>query len=139
MTAWARARRQAAWSADDQPTPALIAVVDDDLSMREAMADLLESLGFRTASFASAEACLESGVLTDVALILLDLQMPGMGGMGLLGRLADSGVAILVVVMTAHEGEGPRAAALAAGAAAVLAKPIDRRSLAEVLDQLPWG
>ena len=58
----------------------LISIVDDDALARDGICELVESLGYRTTTFASAEAFLKSSMVADTACLITDLQMPGLSG-----------------------------------------------------------
>jgi FixJ family two-component response regulator len=112
----------------------LISVVDDDRCVREALADLLQSAGLEVATFASAEEFLGSEHLRTAACVILDLQMPGMGGLALQQRLARDGHPIPIVILTAHGDDDARAQALAQGAVAFMRKPFDGESLLRAVE-----
>jgi FixJ family two-component response regulator len=107
----------------------LISVVDDDVSVREALWGLLRSVGFAANSFASAEEFLASDQIGSANCLVLDVRMPGMGGVELLRRLVTSHRKIPVILITAYEEEGMRARALSGGAGAVLIKPFSEEAL----------
>ncbi len=115
-------------------TPALIAIIDDDASVRRALQRLIRSFGMRTATFASGEL-----FLLDLAsaerpdCVLLDVQMPGMNGLEVQRRLALEGVALPLVFITAHEEDGIAERAVAAGALGFLQKPFTDQSLIELI------
>jgi FixJ family two-component response regulator len=113
----------------------MIAIVDDDRSVREAAKTLIASLGFATATFASAEEFLESGYLRDTACLITDVQMPGMSGVDLQGHLTANGHSTPVIFVTAYPEESVRARALDAGAFGFLSKPFTEESLIECLDR----
>ena len=98
-------------------------VVDDDDSMREAIARLLGAAGYSHGSFASAEDFLASDAIEDTACVVSDLRLPGMSGLALLAELRARGVRAPLILITAHDRPGLRDEALRAGAAAYLAKP----------------
>jgi len=102
----------------------MVAVVDDDASLRRSLRNLLMSVGFRVETFESAELFLASGAPDQTGCLVLDVWMPGMGGLGLLGRLASSGSRIPVIILTAHGDEDTRQRSLQAGAVAFLEKPV---------------
>ena len=81
--------------------PQLVSIVDDDNAVREATSDLLESHGYTTAVFASAEEFLLSGQLEDTVCLVTDLRMPGASGIELQQRLIDGGHRIPTIVVTA--------------------------------------
>ncbi len=107
----------------------LVAIVDDDESVREALPYLLRSFGFRAQPFASAEAFLASESLTQAACLVLDVAMPGMTGPELQNELARRGNDIAIVVITAQSDEGLRERMLARGASAYLLKPFSEASI----------
>jgi FixJ family two-component response regulator len=105
-------------------TARLISVVDDDESLRNSLANLIRSLGFRAQAFPSAEAFLAAGESRDTACVVLDVRMPGMSGFELQRHLADARWRVPVIFLTAHaEDGGARSRALEAGAVAFLYKP----------------
>ena len=109
--------------------PSLVSVVDDDDSVRESLPDLLRQLGFAAEAFASAEAFLASGVLSETSCLLLDIVMPGMSGPDLQEELIRRRQKIPVVFITAHGdvSVGPRL--LARGAVECLVKPFSEAAL----------
>jgi FixJ family two-component response regulator len=107
----------------------VIAVVDDDPSLRRAVKNLLTSAGFRVEAFASGEAFLGSAERRDTGCILLDLSMPEMSGFDVLAQLRRDAVSIPTIVLTAHCDEEIRRRSLAAGAVAFLAKPFHADAL----------
>src|SRR6476619_3896614 len=82
-----------------------VAVVDDDESVREAMESLLRSVGCRAEGFDSAEAFLLSGRLPETDCLILDVKMPGMGGMALQKLLDGIKRPLPTVFLTAHGDE----------------------------------
>jgi len=112
----------------------LISVVDDDESVREALEDLLHSAGLEVATFTSAEEFLGSGHIRTAACLILDLHMPGMGGLELQQRLARDGHRIPTVILTAHGDDDARTKALGAGAVAFMPKPFDGEALLRAVE-----
>ena len=108
---------------------ACISIVDDDESIREALTSLLASIGFRTQVFASAEDLLNSGRLQDTDCLIVDVWMPGMGGLELQSELSAAGSRVPIVFMTAHDDEDVRTRALKAGAVDFLHKPFSEEAL----------
>jgi FixJ family two-component response regulator len=104
-------------------TDALVAVIDDDTSVRKALGRLLRSAGLSVQLFASAEDFLETH--TAAACVILDQCLPGLSGLELYRRLLEEGRQVAVVFITGHENEPTRREALAAGAVAFLLKPFD--------------
>jgi FixJ family two-component response regulator len=113
---------------------ALITIVDDDEEMREATKGLLRSLGYQAAAFSSAEEFLQSDSLDDTACLIADVQMPGLSGIDLRGRLIARGVKMPTIFITAFPEEGARARAMTAGAVGYLEKPFSEESLLRCLD-----
>lgn len=107
----------------------LIAVVDDDASFRDALTDLMLFAGFQVEAFASGDAVLASGRTDTFQAFLLDVQMPGLGGLEVLGRLRAEGVEAPVVFVTSRDDRRTCDQARAAGALAVFGKPCDTDKL----------
>lgn len=101
----------------------MISVVDDDESVREATKALLRSVGYRVRLFASAEDFLASAALVETACLILDVRMPGIGGLELQSRLNEQGGRIPIIFITAHADRLMLRRALEAGAVDVLRKP----------------
>jgi FixJ family two-component response regulator len=87
------------------PEAPLIAIVDDDMSIRNATQDLLKAAGFASAAFSNAITFLDSPVRANVGCLVADMRMPGMNGIELHEHLAASGAGIPTVIITAHPGE----------------------------------
>jgi len=107
----------------------VIAIVDDDQSFREALERFLGTLAFRVRSFASGEELLQSSELRVVSCLLLDLVMPGMNGLEVAQELGARGLRIPTVFVTAHAEDEVEQHLVAAGAIAILAKPVDHQML----------
>ena len=107
----------------------LIAIIDDDKSMRDTTRDLLESAGFSAATFASAAHLLKSRRLHRVSCLIADMRMPGMTGLELHQHLAASNHPIPTILMTAYPDERVRAQALKANVVCYLAKPFEAEDL----------
>jgi FixJ family two-component response regulator len=110
-------------------TKNLISVVDDDESIRRTTTFLIESFGFRAASFESAESFLKSVQLHDTSCLLVDVQMPGINGLQLQTELAAAGCGIPIIFITAYDNKDTRRQAMQAGAVAFLAKPFNDEEL----------
>jgi FixJ family two-component response regulator len=113
---------------------ALISVVDDDVSSRESLPDLLRMLGFEAMAFASAEDFLASDALADTQCLILDVSMPGMSGPQLQAELSRLKLNIPIIFITAHCDRDLRAELLARGAVECLFKPFSERDLRSALD-----
>jgi two-component system response regulator FixJ len=107
----------------------IVAVVDDDESLRRSLRNLLGSVGFRVETFPSAEAFLQSIHQEQTGCLVLDLRMPGMNGFDLLRHLADTSSRIPTVILTAHGDDEARQRSLQAGAVAFLNKPFNGNAL----------
>jgi FixJ family two-component response regulator len=111
----------------------LIAIVDDEEAICDALTSLLRSVGWRAESFTSAEAFLQSGQVHTTACLLLDVQLPGGSGLELQQQLRSSQARIPIIFITAHGNEAMRAQALQAGAVAFFAKPFNDTALLEAI------
>jgi FixJ family two-component response regulator len=113
----------------EMPRIAVIAIVDDDHSVREALASLVRSLGYKAMAFECAEDLLNSRRRSKVSCVIADVQMPGMTGLELHDRLVTAGEAIPTILVTAFPDDTARRRALAAGVAGYLSKPFDENDL----------
>jgi len=111
----------------------VVSIIDDDASMRRSLGNLLMSAGFRVETFESAEVFLDSGAPPNTGCLVLDVRMPGMGGLGLLRHLGAAGSRIPVIVLTAHGDEDTRERSLQAGAVAFLKKPVQANVLVDAV------
>jgi FixJ family two-component response regulator len=109
--------------------PPLIAIIDDDASVRATTDSLVRSLGYVVYIFASAEEFLQSNRLDDLSCVIADVQMPGMSGVELQAYLLTQGYRVPFIFFTAFPDEQIRAQALGAGAICYLTKPFDGDSL----------
>ena len=107
----------------------LIAIVDDDDSMRSALQGLLECAELQSHSFASAEEFLKSGKQHQVACLIADIRMPGMSGLELQAHLNAERCRIPIIFITAHGDEKMRMQALRAGAVEFMTKPFNDEAL----------
>lgn len=113
---------------------ALVSVVDDDESVREALPDLLRELGFAVQAFASAEEFFSSHCVDQTRCLLLDVAMPGMSGPDLQRELLRRGQEIPIVYITAHKDEAVRPRLLELGAVECLFKPFSETELLEAVN-----
>jgi len=111
------------------PQRTLVACIDDDQGVCEAIEELLRVCGFTALGFSSAEEFLQSERLKEVQCLVTDVQLSGMSGLQLLERLADMGASIPAIVITAFPEEQIRERALKAGALCFLSKPVTKDSL----------
>lgn len=111
-----------------------IAVVDDDSSVRKALARLLEANSFDAETYGSAQEFLDSLKIKRPDCLVLDLHMPDFGGLELQYRLRRSAIAIPTVIITAHNEIGLRERCSSAGAAAFLVKPLTGKALIDSIN-----
>jgi FixJ family two-component response regulator len=110
----------------------VIAVVDDDPSIRRAVARFLASCGLEVTTYSSAIEYLADRNVRPVCLVT-DVQMPGMSGLELKLHLASSGRDLPVIFVTADDDPRTHARARSLGAAGYFRKPVDAMALLEVL------
>jgi FixJ family two-component response regulator len=111
----------------------LVAVVDDDISVRESLPDLLRQVGFAVQAFASAEAFLTAEVADATDCLVLDVGLPGMSGPDLQQELVRRGRRVPIVFITAKDDKSLQPRLLAAGAVACLFKPFNDTALIEAV------
>jgi FixJ family two-component response regulator len=111
----------------------LVAVVDDDDLLRNALRRLLKASGLGAISFESAEDLLNSGRLSEIACLIADVRMPGMSGLELQARLKTVRCAIPIIFITAHGDAKMRVQAMRDGAVEFLTKPFDNAVLLEIV------
>lgn len=104
-------------------------IVDDDAGVRDSLAMLLDLKGFRTRTFAAAEAFLAEYRPEWPGCLVLDLRMPGMTGLELQAELARRGSTLPVIIITAHGDVATTRSALKGGAVDFIEKPIDDEAL----------
>jgi FixJ family two-component response regulator len=121
------------------PQESVIAVVDDDESVREAVTGLLKSFGYRAVAFERAEEFLSSTELGHTACLIADVQMPGMTGPALQSHLVQFGKPIPTILITAYPNQAARARAMQNGVKGYLAKPFrDEELLDCIRSALDW-
>ncbi len=111
----------------------LVAIVDDDELARDGINQLVESLGYTTATFTSAEHYLQSAVVAQTTCLITDLQLPGQSGLELQEALRSQGYQMPVIVITAYPNDKHRTRAFNNGAIGFLSKPFDEKWLMECL------
>lgn len=111
-----------------------LCVVDDDLSVRKSLVNLLKSAGYRALSFDSGEALLADPELDGLACVVLDLRMKGMHGLEVLRALSLAGNRAIVICMSAHWDSSAMAEAIGHGASACLHKPFTDETLLSAID-----
>jgi FixJ family two-component response regulator len=119
---------------DMSPSVLVIAVVDDDVSVRRALRRLLRSAGFIVETLASAQEFLAAGHLHQTGRLVLDIHLLGMTEFALQEHLTALGIAIPIIFITAHDDGPRRQRACAAGVADYLRKPFGKLALIKAID-----
>jgi FixJ family two-component response regulator len=114
-----------------QENTKVVAIVDDDESVRNALQGLMKVAGYRAMVFASAEDFLNSGEQDHIACLIADIRLPGISGLDLQSQLNTDHHKIPIIFITAHGDEKMRMQALRAGAVEFLTKPFDDIALLE--------
>jgi FixJ family two-component response regulator len=114
----------------------VIAIVDDDDCVRYATANLVRSLGLKTAEFGCAEDFLRSHDVDRTTCLVLDIQLPGLNGIELQRRLRADGHTTPVIFITGVPDERLRDRAFAGGAVGFLRKPFDSNTLIFCIDKI---
>lgn len=110
-------------------------VVDDDLSVREALSSLIRSVALNVETFASAREFLQHPRPSGPTCLILDVRMPGLGGLDLQHELAKTGIQVPIIFLTGH-GDIPMAVrAMKAGAIEFLSKPVRDEDLLDAIRQ----
>jgi FixJ family two-component response regulator len=112
-----------------------IAIIDDDEPVRITMSSLVRSLGFDALVFSSAEEFLQSPQRYRSSCLISDVQMPGMSGLDLQGRLAAEGQPVPIIFVTAFPHANIEKRAHAAGATCVLNKPFESQVLIDCIQR----
>ncbi len=116
----------------------VIAIVEDDFGMREALTRMLKAAGFEARGYASAEDFLETEC-PRAGCLVADIHLPGASGIDLQRRLTEDGEACPVVFITAHDSPRLRREAEELGAVAFLAKPFEGRLLLAAVGEALGG
>lgn len=111
----------------------LVAIVDDDESIRRATRSFLRAAGYDIAAFGDAESFLRSGSRASTACLVADMRMPGMSGLDLCETLIAKGEAIPTVLITAYSEDVTQARARKAGINCCLIKPFVPEQLLECI------
>jgi two-component system response regulator FixJ len=109
--------------------PYLVSIVDDDKAVRDALGNLLESVGLQVEAFASAEEFVNSSNVNHRSCLILDVQLPRMSGLELQQRLSNKSDSVPIIFITAHANEELRNRALQEGAVSFLYKPFSSEDL----------
>jgi len=116
------------------PRVPLIAIVDDDDSLRNSLDNLLRSVGFRAQGFSSAEAFLHANQAPETACLILDVRLPGMNGLDLQRQMGAANWRIPIIFVTAYADDDVRVRALEAGAVDFLYKPCREEDLLKAIE-----
>lgn len=116
-----------------EPEEPLVAVVDDDASIRDALDSLFRSVGWRVAAFGSAAAMLQSGVAEEASCLVLDVRLPGLSGLDFQAHLSQSRVTVPVIFMTGHGDIPMTVQAMKAGAVDFLPKPFRDQAMLDAV------
>ncbi len=112
---------------------AIVFVVDDDISVREAVAGLFQSAGLKVQTFASAQEFLARPRADGPSCLVLDVRLPGLDGLDLQQRMAELDLAIPIVFITGHGDVPTTVRAMKAGAVEFLTKPLSDADLLEAV------
>jgi FixJ family two-component response regulator len=116
---------------DPRPT---IFIVDDDASVREAVSNLLESVGFDAQAFSSTEGFRNAARPNAPSCLVLDIKLPGANGLDFQEALARAGISIPIIFITAHGDVPMTSRAMKAGAVEFLMKPFQKEDLLTAID-----
>jgi FixJ family two-component response regulator len=111
------------------PETPIIACVDDDAAVTEALKDMLTAMDLKAVTYSSAEEFLQSGQAPHTACLITDVSMPGMSGFELIQQLASLGHAIPTIVVAGRASTAMRAEAARAGVVCFFAKPVPANEL----------
>ena len=117
-------------------TKILIYVVDDDISVRQALEMLFISADMKVLTFKSAEDLLKCKLREEKTCLITDIKMKGLSGLELQQQLTQRGIKIPAIFLTAFDSNESRQRAKQAGAAGYLQKPVDDQAL---LDTIKWA
>jgi FixJ family two-component response regulator len=114
----------------------VIAIVDDEESVRKAVARVLHAAGIAARTYASGTEFLESWHFDRPDCLILDLQMPGLSGTEVQRSLRAAGAKFPIIIITAHDSPSLREECISAGANEYLCKPLDIRTLVEAVSRV---
>jgi len=106
-----------------------VAIIEDDVLVRQALGDCMESAGYSVVGFGSAEEFLASSLAANAACLVVDVELPGITGLELQERLAGTDHRAPIVFISAHGTDANRKQAIKQGAAGFLSKPVRREEL----------
>jgi FixJ family two-component response regulator len=111
-----------------------IAIIDDDVLVRQSLGDCMESAGYAVESFDSAEEFLASESARNAACLIVDIQLPGITGLELQERLAGADNRVPIVFVSAQGTKANREKAMRWGATGFLSKPFRRDDLMRLVE-----
>jgi len=114
---------------------AIVAIVDDDGSIRQGLHRLIRSAGWKAETFASAQEFLDRPPTEAPSCLVLDLQLPDLSGLDLQKRMAEAGLDIPIVFLTGHGDIPASVKAMKAGAVEFLTKPVDEQDLLSAIEE----
>ena len=110
-------------------------IIDDDRGMRQAIQDLVESVGLRAQAYATGQEFLRRQPTSHPSCLVLDVRLPQMSGLDLQRQLAETGVQIPIIFITAHGDIPMSVRALKSGAVEFLTKPFRDQDLLDAIQQ----
>ena len=122
-------------TAKDGEGERVVAVIDDDESVREALRGLFQSVGLVTELYGSVQAFIDAGQMERAGCIVLDIRLPGRSGLEFQEALARSGASQSVVLISGHVDVQMAVRAMKAGAIDVLTKPVREQDLLEAVNR----
>lgn len=111
-----------------------VAIVDDDETVRRALRRMITSFSYIPIDLESGEAFLTSQNLPNIKCVLLDLHMPGLNGLDVLGRVKGAALGIPIIIITGGDQPSMRQRCMAAGAAGYLVKPAERDHVRSMIE-----
>jgi FixJ family two-component response regulator len=111
-------------------------IIDDDLSFGKSLRRMLNARGLAAEYFGSAQSFLDSVPPGQAGLAIVDIHMPGLDGLGLLGKMRELRYDMPVIIITGHADHDARERAIRSGAAGFLRKPFSEESLMEMVEKL---
>lgn len=116
-------------------TAPIVFIVDDDPPVRKSLARLIESVGFKVETFASAHDFLSCDPCDDPCCLVLDVRMPGMSGLDLQDELTSAGLSMPIIFITGHGNVPMSVKAMKAGAVDFIEKPFDDQTLLDAINE----
>ena len=110
-------------------------VVDDDIAVRKSLKRLIESMGYRVETFASAREYLKQDPCEGPSCLVLDIRMPEMSGLDLQDELTSAGLSIPIIFITGHGNVPMGVKAIKSGAVDFIEKPFDEQLLLDAVNE----